>query len=110
MSLLDTFGWRGGGVESISVVSIRMNKSSMTTISFDLGRWRPFKLSEACSTHVGHMRLRCYYDNPSNTTNWATTNSLWAAGLWSQFLEKQRKRVLASGRVWNGIFIIVVIE
>ena len=61
-SLLDTFGWRGE-VGSISVVSIRMNKSSMTTISLDLGRWRPYKLSEACSTHVGHMRLRCYYDN-----------------------------------------------
>ena len=66
-SLLDTFGWRGE-VGSISVVSIRMNKSSMTTISLDLGRWRPYKLSEACSTHVGHMRLRCYYDNRCTST------------------------------------------
>ena len=55
-SLLDTFGWRGE-VGSISVVSIRMNKSSMTTISLDLGRWRPYKLSEAWSTHVGHMSI-----------------------------------------------------
>ena len=65
-SLLDTFGWRGE-VGSISVVSIRMNKSSMTTISLDLGRWRPYKLSEACSTHVGHMRLRCYCDNQQSS-------------------------------------------
>ena len=39
-SLLDTFGWRGE-VGSIFVVSIRMTKSSTTTISIDLGRWSP---------------------------------------------------------------------
>ena len=72
-SLLDTFGWRGE-VGSISVVSIRMNKSSMTTISLDLGRWRPYKLSEARPIHVWYMRIRCYYVNRFETLRTICTN------------------------------------
>ena len=64
-SLLDTFCWRGE-VGSIFVVSIRMTKSSTTTISIDFGRWSPYKLSEAWPIHVWHMRKRCYYDNRCN--------------------------------------------